>query len=181
MDAREQLNSRHPCWHEPEAASMRGTGNQMDNFGLALDRERYRSELPGLVSSCHYDVRKSLSHLPKSAESARLTGKAAVRKFYSGTGELTKETDTENKAFNRKTRQDKTWQHRKGHKCRGTSSSKCALCTGLRFWKATTCLPAGRDARTSFGVRKPLPQTVSKPATRPCSLPARTGTHSAKG
>ena len=65
-------------------------------------------------------------------------------------------------------------------KCRGTSSSKCALCTGLRFWKATTCLPAGRDARTSFGVRKPLPQTVSKPVTRPCSLPARTRTHSAQ-
>lgn len=29
-----------------------------------------------------------------------------------------------------------------------TKSSKWALCTGFRFWKATTCFPAGNAART---------------------------------
>merc|ERR1712204_44537 len=42
--------------------------------------------------------------------------------------------------------------------CAYTSNSKCALCTGLRFWKATTALSLGRLARTSAGDLKPFPQ-----------------------
>ena len=108
----------------------------MDNFDLALERERYKSELPCLASSCHYDFRKSLSH-----------GKA---EFYSGIVKLTKETDTEKKLCKRKTRQDKTGSTVKAANVEAPAARSALCAPGCDFGtQPPACPPVGMLAPPS--------------------------------